>query len=126
MELTKKQQDMLWGGDGPYSQVKLMKETRILDDNVSRIFLVVEAEINPTTFKLVKKHRKNKEFINDPMVQQLLDHADYRGLKFGYVSMAFSAEYGDDVAMINAEQALRYSQKTIIKMHKFVIGLIKK
>jgi len=40
--------------------------------------------------------------------------------------MAFSAEYRDDVVMINAEQALRYSQETIIKMHKFVMCLINK
>ena len=42
----------MWGEDGPYSQVRLCEEARILDDCVSRVFLVVEAEINPFTFEL--------------------------------------------------------------------------
>jgi N-acetylneuraminate synthase/sialic acid synthase len=58
MKLNEKQIDALWGVDGPYSQVHLIVETRILDDRVSRIFVLVEASINPFTFELVQRHRE--------------------------------------------------------------------
>ncbi|MBU0578536.1 hypothetical protein KKE34_01495 [Patescibacteria group bacterium] len=38
LKLTQKQRDQLWGLDGPYSEAKLIIETRILDDTVSRVF----------------------------------------------------------------------------------------
>jgi hypothetical protein len=49
MELSQKQREELWGDGGPYSEIRMCVETRILDDSVSRIFVVVEANINPTT-----------------------------------------------------------------------------
>ena len=103
------------------SQANLKKEVRILDDQVSRIFLVVESDINPTTFEIVKKNRHSKEFKDDLALQQLLDHSEHRGPYFGYVSMAFEREYIDESAMYAAETALRYTQRTIIKMHKYVM-----
>ncbi len=125
MKLDKKQKDMLWGGNGPYSQARLIKEVRILDDSVSRIFLVVEVSINPTTFEIVKEHRKDAEFADDMAIQQLLDHSDYRGPEFGYVSMAFEMEDDEMRAKFSADTALNYSKRSIIKMHKFVMNLIK-
>lgn len=124
MRLTKKQIDMLWGETGPYSQVNLKKQVRILDDKISRVFLVVEVEINPTTFEIVEKCRNNNEFKNDIIIQQLLDHAEFQGHHFGYVSMAFEGEYINQSVAFNAEAALKYSQDSIIKMHKFVMNKI--
>ena len=83
-KLTQKDYKRMWGEDGPYSQVRLCEETRILDDSISRVFLVVEAEINPFTFEYVQKHRTR--FADDEAVMQLLNHAENRG-KFGYVSL---------------------------------------
>jgi len=57
MKLTQKQIDQLWGEHGPYSEAKLIIETRILDDRVSRIFIVVEVAINPLTFEIISKIR---------------------------------------------------------------------
>jgi len=121
--LTKKQIEMLWGGDGPYSQTRLVREVRILDDKVSREFLVVEVDINPTTFELIKRYRNDGEFKDDIAIQQLLDHAEYRGPADGYVSMAFSDQYqeGDEEVVVEANLALQRTQETIIKMHKFVL-----
>ena len=121
MKLNKKQIDMLWGGEGPYSQANLIEQVRILDDRISRVFLVVEVEINPATFEIVKKDRNAEEFKNDIIIQQLLDCAEYRGPQFGYVSMAFEGEYTDDEVMERAEGALEYAQESIIKMHKYVM-----
>ncbi|MBI5613469.1 hypothetical protein HY947_00940 [Candidatus Gottesmanbacteria bacterium] len=111
--------DRLWGGVGPYSETRLIVETRILDDKVSRVFVVVEVSINPYTYEYIRIHRAL--FQNDELVQQLLDHSEYRGQSFGYVSMAFSDEYTDEQVMENAKRAVDWSQKTIIKMHKFVM-----
>ena len=119
MEISERQKDELWGESGPYSQANLTIETRILDDRVSRVFLVVEVEINPLTYKVVKKHRG--EFEDDMMIQQLLDHSEYRGQEFRYVSCSFQAEYRDENVMEEAKKSLEYSKKTIIKMHKFII-----
>jgi len=122
-KLTKKQKDLLWngGGRGPYSQVNLIIQVRILDDSVSRIFLVVEAEINPTTFEIVKSNRYDDEFKDVIMIQQLLDKAEYRGPQFGYVVAAFEEECKNNEVLARAEYALKYTQESIVKMHKYVM-----
>ncbi len=122
-KLTAKQKDLLWSGDGngPYSQVNLIKQVRIIDDSVSRVFLVVEAEINPTTFEIIRNNRYDDEFKNDVMIQQLLDRAEYRGPQFGYVVATFEEKYRDNEVLIRAEQALKYTQESIIKMHNYVM-----
>ncbi len=122
MKLTSRQIDKLGGETGPYSQANLIIQTRILDNRVSRVFLVVEADINPLTYELVKKYRM--QFDDDPKVLQILDHADYRGQEFGYVVMAFEAEYENESIMDEAQERLKYTIEILIKMHKFVINLI--
>lgn len=124
MTRTMKQADKLWGVNGPYSQANLTTQVRILDDRISRIFLVVEADINPLTYELIKKHRA--KFTDDPKILQLLDHAEYRGQEFGYVVSSFEAEYTNEDVMREAQERLNYTIETLIKMHKFVMGLIKK
>ncbi len=110
--------DRLWGEDGPYSEVKLIIETRILDERISRTFVIVEVSINPYTFELIRKHKTL--FYSDKMIQQLLEHSEYRGQSDGYVSMAFSEEYGPDV-LEKAQQSVEYCKNTIVKMHQFVM-----
>lgn len=117
-KLTNADIEKIWGGDGPYSQVSLHEQTRILDDSVSRIFLVVEAEINPFTFEYVKKNRGR--FENDETVLQLLDYAENRG-KFGYVVGAGEVEANMDGAREFAERQRNTTIETITRMHKFVI-----
>jgi len=121
-KLTKKQIDLLWSSGGePYSQVRMSKEVRILGNEVSRIFWIVEVEINPTTFELVKKNRNIDYFKNDIAIQQLIDHSQYRGPEFGYVSMAYEKQYLDEVAQMEAELALQRSRDILIKMHNFIM-----
>ncbi|HCC06082.1 TPA: hypothetical protein DEP94_01835, partial [Candidatus Nomurabacteria bacterium] len=118
-KLTNTDIENMWGGDGPYSQVSLHEQTRILDDSVSRVFLVVEAEINPFTFEYVKKNKK--KFENDEAVIQLLNHAEYRG-KFGYVVGAGEVEVDIEGAREFAERQRDSTIKTLIRMHKFIIN----
>lgn len=122
MKLTQKQRDELWGEQGPYSEARLSIETRILDDSVSRIFIVVEVSINPLTYKIISKTLK--QFVNDKMITQLISHAENRGQNFGYVSMTFISEYKNESVMEEAQNALKYAKATIIKMHKFVMDLL--
>lgn len=116
--LTPKDRDLMWGEDGPYSQVRLCEETRILDDSVSRVFLVVEAEINPFTFEYVQKCRK--QFAGDEPVLQLLDHAEYRG-KFGYVVAAGEVKLEDKGSIEFARKQADMTTQTLIRMHAFVM-----
>lgn len=121
-QLTRKQRDKLWGEEGPYSEAWLVTEARILDESISRIFISVEVHINPFTYETVEKNRE--VFKDDLMVQELLDHSEFRGQSFGYVSCAFQAEYRNENVMDEAKIHLEYSKKTIIKMHKFVMNLL--
>lgn len=120
MKLTQKQRDKLWGEDGPYSQAQIIIEERILDDSVSRIFIDVEAHINPFTFELIKKNREF--FADDIMIQQIIDHAEFRGQSYGYFSCVFRNEYKNENVMNEAKEHLVYARSTIIKMHKFVLN----
>ena len=122
MKLTQQQSDKLWGEDGPYSQANLIVQTRILDDKVSRVFVEVEVDINPLTYEIIKQNMK--QFKDDQMITQLIEHADSRGQDFGYVCSAFSREYRDESVMEEAKMRLEYTKKTIIKMHKFVMDLL--
>jgi hypothetical protein len=129
MKLTKKQQANLWGETGPYSQVNLKIENRILDDSLSRVFVMVETEINPVTFELVKKNRE--KFKKNKMIQGILDHSEYQGEEYGYVSVAYQEElmqegdmHENDKPLEIAHEVLAVAQQSVIEMHKFVMGEI--
>ncbi len=123
MKLTKKDIDKLWGEGGPYSEARLVIETRILDESISRIFLVVEVSINPFTFETVRMHRK--EFAENMLIQDLLDHAEYRGIADGYVACAYQAEYESD-RLDEANKRLEECERVIIRMHKYILMLLGK
>lgn len=129
MKLTKKQRDKLWGESGPYSQVNLKIENRILDDSLSRVFVIVETEVNPLTFELVKKNRDN--FKKNKMIQGILDNSEFQGEGYGYVSYAYQAEliqegdmHTNDKPLEIAHEVLAVAQRSVIEMHKFVMRLI--
>ena len=119
-KLSQKDYDRMWGEGGPYSQVRLCEETRILDDSVSRIFLVVEAEINPFTFEYIQKHRER--FADDEPVLQLLDYAEYRD-ESGYVVSAGETELRDEEeSRLFARERADMTIQTLLRMHTFVIN----
>lgn len=127
MDLTAKQTAELWGEDGPYSEARYLIEHRILDDYVSRIFLRVEVNINPFTYKIVKKNRK--EFIDDEMVQRILDNSRYLGFKNGYIAVPFEGKFmfDDDVVVLKeAKGILEETKQAVIRMHRYVIKKLNK
>lgn len=121
MKLTAKQIREIWGDDGPYSEVSIKIQTRILDDSVSRIFIEVDANINPLTFKVVKKMRIL--FKDDIIIQHLLDNARFVGQSYGYTVCAYTKEYEGVDDLKKAQLPLEYTRDAIIKMHKYVMEL---
>lgn len=126
MDLTAKQTAELWGEDAPYSEARYLIEHRILDDSVSRVFLRVEVNINPFTYKIVKKNRK--EFINDKMVQKILDNSRYLGFENGYIAVPFESKFmvDDFVVIKEAREILEETKQAVIRMHKYLIKMINK
>jgi hypothetical protein len=122
MRLTKTQSDKLWGVDGPYSEVHLIIETRILDDKEARKFIIVEQNINPLSFEIIKENRD--KFKNDIPIMQLLEHAEYRSQKFGYVVCAFMKEYRGSSDLVEGQEAVDFSKEMLIRIHKFVMNYL--
>ena len=127
MNLTAKQIAELWGESGPYSEARCLIEHRILDDSVSRIFLRVEVNINPFTYRIIKKNRK--EFVDDKIVQELLNNAEYLGFKNGYLSTSFQGKFlvdDDEMVIKEAREILNETKQALIRMHKYIIKMIDK
>ncbi len=118
-KLTKKDIQRMWGEDVPYSQVNVREETRILGGSISRVFFVVDAEINPFTFEFVASHKEH--FKNDVGVKELLKHAEYRGEEFGYVVQAGQVPMTKKDAHSFIEQQYLQTVEIVIRMHMFVI-----
>lgn len=121
-KLTKNQIELLWGDDKPYSEVGLFKQNRILGGSVSRVFLIVKVNINPTTFEIILKNRDKTEFKNERLIQELLDNSIFEDPGSGYVVHAFEHEYIDESIMMSAELVLEQAQESLIKMHNFIIN----
>ncbi len=118
-KLTRTQRDKLWGEDMPYSEARLIICHRVLADEVTRVFLEVELAINPLTFETVKAHRE--EFADNQMVQQMLDHSDYRDQAHGYITCAFRHQFLDNTILAQAYEHLGYAQETAIELHKWMM-----
>jgi len=121
-KLTKNQIEMLWGDDKPYSEVAIIKQSRILGGSVSRVFLIVKVNINPTTFEIVLNNRNKEEFKEERFTQDLLDNSVFEDLRSGYVTHAFEHEYVDENIRMTAELVLEKVQNSLIKMHNFIIN----
>jgi hypothetical protein len=88
---------------------------------------MVEVNINPFTYKLIKKHRN--KFIDDSMIQCLLDNTEYLGQADGYLSVSFQGRFSSDndvKAMAETREALQETKRAVIKMHQYVIAMISK
>ena len=119
MKLSQTEKEMLWNEEGPYSEAKIVINTRILDESVSRIMVEVEGFINPTTFRIVKKQKKY--FLDDPVVLELLSSAKYEGKAYGYHVSAGVEEYTDESVLHRSKDKLEYMKEAIIRMHQFVM-----
>ena len=104
----------------------MILNTRILDDGISRVTVEIDGNINPTTFKIVKKNKK--VFAKDPVIIDLLESARYEGTDWGYhVSLGYEElrtyEDGEKV-MDRARNKLQILKDAIIRMHEFVLDYL--
>lgn len=119
-KISKKDIKNLWGGEGPYSEVNFIEQNRILDDGVSRIFLFVEAKINPFTFEYILKNRS--KYLNDNRLQVFLDNAEYRGPYEGYVNTSPEEEFVDKDSFELVRVYKTEAINLILKMHNIVLN----
>jgi hypothetical protein len=115
MTLTREQMDNLWGDGGPYSQVRVTREVRILDDAVSRTFYFVKANVNPTTYESL---RAMEAQIEDAEIQAFLKEATFVSDEEGcewYVHNQPAA------TPRNANRVAAQVTAAIIRMHRLVM-----
>jgi hypothetical protein len=83
----------------------------------------VEVSINPYTFETILKHRK--EFSDDVFMQDILEHAEYQGIAYGYAACAYQAEYKSE-KLDEANERLKESELMIVRMHKYILMMFGK
>ena len=118
-KLSMEQREKLYWDWWPYSFVELTFEQRLLDDKPARELIRVEWFINPTTFKLCKKHIDY--FENDELVKFVLESARYNR-QFRYYQVT---NFYQQSSIPNSEKAAKLAkeelQKAILRMHKFIM-----
>ncbi len=114
-QLTKREAAGLWGDGGPYSEVRIMRQVRILDDSVSRTFHYVTAVINPTTFRLLRSLRTE---IQDLQILECLDGAEFASQEQGY---EWTAPLGDSASPAQVDRVAVDLEQMIIRMHRLVM-----
>ena len=118
MAITREQMAGLWGDGGPYSQIHIIRELRILDDRPSRTFYYVKANVNPTTYAVLKGMEAE---IEDEEVRAFLQNASFVSDEDGYEWTV----YGQ--AALSPRGANRASEKVaeaIIRMHRLVMDTL--
>ena len=125
-KLSKQQQDKLRGETGPYSEVSIKIEDRLLDNYSSRQFVSVYTNINPLTYEIAKQNIKSF----DDRIQELLMTAQYEWQKDWYVVYGFKEQvnYEDikDILPIlkRAQIAKQIMTIDVINLHYFTMDLL--
>ncbi len=115
MAITREQMTGLWGDGGPYSQVHVIREVRILDDHPSRTFYYVKANVNPSTYAVLKQMETE---IEDEEIRAFLRDAAFVSDEEGYEWTAYGRP------ALSPRGANRASEKVadaIIRMHRLVM-----
>jgi len=114
MEPTQEALDGLWGDGGPYSQVQVIREVRILDEAVSRTFHYVKANVNPTTHAVLQARARE---IEDPEIQDFLRGATFISEEDGYEWVVYGKQAQTPRG---ANQAAEEATAAVIRMHRLV------
>ena len=115
MEMTPDRMDGLWGDEGPYSQVQVVREVRILDDRVSRTFFYVKANVNPTTYDTLKAMEAR---IEDGEIRGFLSEATFVSDEDGYEWTVYGQKA---LSPRGANRAADQATQAIIRMHQLVM-----
>lgn len=125
MKLSDHQRSRLWGEDGPYSQARLVFESRIFDDQISENVLLIEVSINPFTWEIIEK--ADVSFRHDTQVRELMENSYCLDEDKGYVAkICFGVFTGDESVLRNAQKYLESIQKALIRMHEYVMEILER
>ena len=123
MNLSQEQIEKLWGDGGPYSQVNLVFENRILDESEARRYYYIHVEINPLTFEIVEKNLD--DFQNDKEVMGIYETHEEREDGNGYNAYPFRVQVVDEEDdKKEAQKALVEIKKAVIRMHKYAMKVL--
>lgn len=100
-----------WGDPGPYSEVYTRRETRIIDDTVSRDVYYMFANINPSTIEILREYR---DLVKDEKILQIIDDVQYVNDDEGY-RWEISDKLEDDE---DADRQRITATDMIMKIHK--------
>lgn len=125
-KLSKEQIKKLRWETGPYSEVNIKIEDRLLDNYSSRQFVSVYANINPLTYEICNQNIGSF----DSEIQWLLMSARYYDQWHGYIVTNFVEQVDyDDIKVIisvleKAQKAKERLTDNIIQLHYFVMDLL--
>jgi hypothetical protein len=114
-QLTERQAAGLGDDGGPYSEVRVTRQVRILDDHPARTFHYVSAIINPTTFRLLKGIRHQ---LQDVQILECLDRAEYQSREGGYEWTVFCE---DSTSPAAANRVASDLIQVLVRMHRLVM-----
>ena len=126
IKLSKQQKDKLRAETGPYSEVNIKIEDRLLDNFSSRQFVTVYANINPLTYEIAQQ---NIGSFGDRL-QWLLMTAQFQWQADGYVVCNFNTQvnYQDiteiSPVLMQAQQAKEQLTHDVIQLHYFTMDLL--
>lgn len=118
MATTSEQTELLWGDGGPYSQVQVIREVRVLDDGLGRTFYYVKANVNPTTYATLKAIADQ---IADEEVQAFLRDATYISNDEGYEWHVYGQSA---LSSRGANRAAEKATDVVIRMHRLVMDVL--
>jgi hypothetical protein len=125
-KLSKQQQDKLRWETGPYSEVSIKIEDRLLDNYSSRQFVSVYTNINPLTYEIAKQNIASF----DDRIQELLMTAQFEWQKHWYVVYSFKEQVDyeniNDILPVlkRAQRAKQIMTIDVINLHYFVMDLL--
>ena len=125
-KLSTQQQAKLWWDEGPYSEVKIIIEDRLLDNYSSRQFVMVNANINPLTWEIANQNIGSF----DDEIQGMLLAAKYQDKKYWYMVSNFmeQVDYENIESILpvlkRAQIAKQRMTQNIIQLHYFVMDLL--
>lgn len=125
-KLSQQQKDKLRGDVGPYSEVHINIEDRLLDNYSSRQFVSVYTNINPLTYEIAKQNIESF----DKRIQELLMTAEYKWQSHGYVVYNFKEQVNyeniNDIVSVlkKAQKAKQIMVIDVISLHYFAMDVL--
>ncbi len=106
-----------WDEKDPYSQVKRVREVRILGEEVTREFYFIFAEINPGTYRLIEKYSDRLK-PDEEFAVQFLTEAQLREDGEGYEWHVYGTEAHSPE---DAQEMTLALTEIVIQLHRLAL-----